>query len=53
MTKLQFLTSKEFGCCTIAELMALSKQDKEALNKLKEYAADEMKRRGIEITEQL
>ena len=51
MTLLQFITGKEFGCCTTAELMAYSKVDKEGYTKLKEYARDEMKNRGIEVTE--
>lgn len=51
MTALQYLVSKEFGCCTTGELMALSKQDKTEMAKLKEWAVAEMKARGIQVTE--
>ena len=48
MTLLQFLTSKEFGCCTTGELMAYNKQDKEGYIKLREWAIEEMRNRGLE-----
>jgi len=48
MSTLQYITSPVYGCCTTGELMALSKVDKEAMMKLKEYAAEEMQRKGIE-----
>ena len=51
MTALQFLTSKEFGCSTIGELMQAAKQDTTLLAALKAYAIEEMKNRGIKITE--
>ena len=51
MTALQYLVSKEFGCCTTGELMALSKADKAEMAKLKEYAVQEMKNRGIPVSE--
>lgn len=49
MTALQYITSPIYGCCTTSELMQLSKNDKEAMMKLKEYAAQEMKNRSIDI----
>ena len=51
MTVLKYLIDPQTGCCTTSELMALSRDDKGAMAKLKEYAAEEMKNRGIEITE--
>jgi len=47
MTLLQFLTSKEFGCCTTGELMQYNKADKEGYLKLREWAIEEMKNRQI------
>ena len=51
MTTLQFLKDEKFGCATTAELIALSKNDKDALAKLKEYARQEMENREIPVTE--
>ena len=50
MTALQFITSKEYGCCTTAELMNLNKDDKAGFNRLKEMAEAEMKAKGIAIS---
>jgi len=49
VTTLQYITHKEYGCCTTSELMALSKEDKPALEKLKEWAIQEMQKKGIEV----
>lgn len=49
MTLLQFLTSKEFGCCSTGELMAYNKQDKEGYAKLREWAIEEMQKRGLPV----
>jgi hypothetical protein len=51
MTALQFLTSPEFGCCTTSELMALARTNKDDVAKLKVWAAEEMKKKEIPITE--
>lgn len=51
MTALQYITSKEFGCCTTGELMAAAKNDSTLLETLKGYAVQEMKNRGIVLTE--
>jgi len=49
LSTLQYITHPTYGCCTTSELMKLSKDDKEAMMKLKEYATEEMKLRGIDI----
>lgn len=49
MTVLQFLTSSQFGCCTTGELMAYNKMDKEGYTKLRDWAIEEMKNRGMEV----
>jgi hypothetical protein len=49
MTPLQFITSKEFGCCTTSELMAFAKVDKAGFETLKTWAIAEMGNRGIEV----
>lgn len=51
MTVLKYITSVDNGCCTVAELLGLGRVDKAAVDKLKEYAREEMKNKGIEITE--
>ena len=51
MTPIQFLTSKEHGCCTTGELLQMSKVDKPGVDTLKEWAKAEMKNKGIELTE--
>jgi len=50
MTTLQYLTHKDFGCCTTAELMALSRANKKDLEDLKAWAREEMEKKGIEIS---
>ena len=54
MTTLQYLTSKETGCCNTSELMALSKDDKANgtahVQQLKAWAAEEMTNKGIAIS---
>ena len=50
MSIMKFLTSPEFGCCTVSELLALSRVDKSAVETLKRYAQEEMQNRGIEIS---
>lgn len=47
MTALQFLTHKDYGCCTTGELMNLNKEDKAGFERLKEMAKEEMTARGI------
>ena len=49
MTPLQFITSKEFGCCTTSELMAYAKDNKPGFETLKAWAVAEMNNRGIEV----
>ena len=51
MTVTKFLTSPEYGCAKPQELIAFSRENPGELLKLKEYAAQEMKNRGIEIDE--
>lgn len=51
MNLLQFLTSKEFGCCTTGELMAFNKADKAGYLKLREWGEQEMKNRGMVVEE--
>jgi len=48
MTTLQFITSPTLGCCNTSELMKFSKEDKAGFDKLKEWAREEMAKRGIE-----
>jgi hypothetical protein len=50
MTTLQYLTHKDYGCCTTSELMAMSRANKKDLEDLKLWAAEEMKKKGIEQT---
>ena len=49
MSVLQYLTHPVHGCCTTGELMQLSKVDKAAYTKLRDWAMEEMKNKGIEI----
>jgi len=51
MTALKYITSPEFGCCTTSELMQTAKNDPNFLPKMKEWAIEEMKKKGIEVTE--
>ena len=51
MTTIKYLTSPDTGCCTTAELIALSRTDKSVLETLKRYAAEEMRNKGIEVTD--
>lgn len=49
MTPLQFITSKEFGCCTTSELMAYAKDNKAGFETLKQWAIEEMGHREIPV----
>lgn len=49
MTVLQYLTSKEFGCATSGEILALNKTDPDAVKQLRVYAIAEMEAKGIPI----
>jgi hypothetical protein len=51
MTPLKYLTDPVMGCCTTSELIAMSKADKQSMETLKTWAIEEMKSKGIEITE--
>lgn len=51
MTTLQYLTHKDYGCCTIRELLELSRNSKKDMEELKRAAEVEMKSKGIEVTE--
>jgi hypothetical protein len=51
MTTLQYLTHKDYGCCTIRELLELSRMNKKDMEDLKQAAEVEMKAKGIEITQ--
>ena len=51
MTPLKYLTDSITGCCTTSELIALSRADKQSMETLKTWAIEEMKNKGIEITE--
>jgi len=50
MTVLQYITHKDYGCCTTSELMAISRVNKKDMEDLKVYAAQEMKNKGMEPT---
>lgn len=50
MTALQYITHKEYGCCTTGELMAISKANKQDMEDLKKWAIEEMKNKGIEVS---
>jgi hypothetical protein len=50
-TVLAFLTKSDSACCTTAELLKLKRDNPEDVNILKQWAAEEMQARGIEIEE--
>lgn len=49
MTPLQFITHEHYGCAKSGEVITLAKEDKAAVDKLKEYAIAEMTAKGIPI----
>ena len=49
MTTLQYITHKDYGCCTTKELMELSRANKKDMEDLKAYAEQEMKNKEIAI----
>lgn len=51
MSPLKYLTDPTHGCCSTSELIALSRSDKAAMETLKNWAIEEMKAKGIEVTE--
>jgi len=52
MTWIKYVTSKEFGCATTAELIAACRQDSELKKTLKEWALQEMRSKNIPIDEE-
>lgn len=51
MSPLKYLTDPVNGCCNTSELIKLSREDKTSMETLKNWAIEEMKNKGIEITE--
>ena len=51
MTVAKFLTHPIYGCGSSSDVIRFSQTDKVGFDKLKEYAREEMKNRGIEVEE--
>lgn len=51
MSPLKYLTDPINGCCSTSELIQLSRADKQSMETLKQWAIEEMKNKGIEVSE--